>query len=74
MSYKGFEDLKGKICAITGGGGVIGVALSKGLATVGVKVAVLDISKELADKAAAEIQSATGVKSIGVEADVLNKE
>jgi NAD(P)-dependent dehydrogenase (short-subunit alcohol dehydrogenase family) len=74
MSYKGFEDLEGKICTITGGGGVIGVALSKGLATVGVKVAVLDISKELADKAAAEIQSATGVKSIGVEADVLNKE
>jgi NAD(P)-dependent dehydrogenase (short-subunit alcohol dehydrogenase family) len=74
MSFKGLEDLEGKICAITGGGGVIGVALSKGLASVGVKVAVLDISKELADKAAAEIQSAAGAKSIGVEADVLNKE
>jgi NAD(P)-dependent dehydrogenase (short-subunit alcohol dehydrogenase family) len=68
-----FEDLKGKVCAITGGAGVIGVALSKGLASAGVKVAVLDISKELADKAAAEIKSA-GVRSVGLEADVLNKE
>ena len=73
MSNNIFEDLKGKVCAITGGGGVIGIALSKGLASAGVNIAVLDISKELADKAAAEIQSA-GVKSIGVEADVLSKE
>ena len=73
MSNNSFEDLKGKVCAITGGGGVIGIALSKGLASAGVNIAVLDISKELADKAAAEIQSA-GVKSIGVEADVLSKE
>jgi NAD(P)-dependent dehydrogenase (short-subunit alcohol dehydrogenase family) len=73
MPNNSFEDLNGKVCAITGGAGVIGVALSKGLASVGVKVAVLDISKELADKAAAEIRS-SGINSVGVEADVLNRE
>jgi NAD(P)-dependent dehydrogenase (short-subunit alcohol dehydrogenase family) len=73
MPNNSFEDLNGKVCAITGGAGVIGVALSKGLASAGVKVAVLDISKELGDKAAAEIRS-SGTKSVGVEADVLNRE
>jgi NAD(P)-dependent dehydrogenase (short-subunit alcohol dehydrogenase family) len=73
MSSKYFEELKGKVCAITGGGGVIGLALSKGLASVGVKIAVLDISKDFADKAAAEIKSTTGVEAIGVVTNVLDK-
>lgn len=74
MNNVSFEDLKGKVCAITGGGGVIGTALAKGLGNAGVKIAILDINKEFADKAAELISSETGATVIGVEANVLNKE
>jgi NAD(P)-dependent dehydrogenase (short-subunit alcohol dehydrogenase family) len=74
MESNSFTDLKGKICAITGGAGVIGLSLSKGLASVGVKIAVLDLNKELADKAAEEIKAFSGIAAIGVEANVLDKE
>jgi NAD(P)-dependent dehydrogenase (short-subunit alcohol dehydrogenase family) len=74
MSVFNFGDLKNKTCVITGGAGVIGLALSKSLASVGVKMGILDLNKEFADKAAAEVQSFSGTKSIGVEANVLEKE
>jgi NAD(P)-dependent dehydrogenase (short-subunit alcohol dehydrogenase family) len=73
MESNSFADLKGKVCAITGGAGVIGLSLSKGLASVGVKIAILDLNKELADKAAEEIKSFSGVYAIGVETNVLDK-
>ena len=73
MKKLSFDDLNGKVCAITGGAGVIGKALVQGLSSVGVKVAILDINKEMADKVAAEIEKESGVKCIGVEANVLDK-
>lgn len=73
MKKLSFDDLNGKVCAITGGAGVIGKALVKGLASVGVKIAILDINKEMADKVAAEIKNESGVECIGVEANVLDK-
>ncbi|MBN2612336.1 MAG: SDR family oxidoreductase [Bacteroidales bacterium] len=73
MKKLSFDDLNGKVCAITGGAGVIGKALVQGLVSVGVKVAILDINKEMADKMAAEIEKESGVKCIGVEANVLDK-
>ncbi len=73
MSNLSFEDLKDKICVITGGGGVIGKALAMGLGEVGVKTALLDLNKEMADKVASEVREATGTKSIGVETNVLDK-
>ncbi len=73
MKKLSFDDLNGKVCAITGGAGVIGKALVKGLASVGVKTAILDINKEMADKVAAEIRKESGVECIGVEANVLDK-
>ena len=73
MELNSFADLNGKVCAITGGAGVIGLSLSKGLASVGVKIAVLDLNKELAEKAAEEIKTFSGVTAIGVEANVLDK-
>jgi NAD(P)-dependent dehydrogenase (short-subunit alcohol dehydrogenase family) len=42
-------DLTGKVAAITGGGGELCGAMSEALATMGVKVAVLDISLEKAE-------------------------
>ncbi|HJX72179.1 MAG TPA: SDR family oxidoreductase [Bacteroidales bacterium] len=73
MKKISFDDLKGKVCAITGGAGVIGKAMVQGLASVGIKIAILDINKEMADKVAAGIEKESGVQCIGVEANVLDK-
>lgn len=69
-----FNDLNGKVCAITGGAGVIGMALSKALVISGIKTAILDINKEAAEMAAAELRCLSNTEVIGVEANVLDKE
>lgn len=74
MNPISFNDLKGKVCVITGGAGVIGTALVKGMASVGVKIAIADINKTVADKVAAEISTEFNAQIIGVEANVLDKE
>ncbi|MFA8344364.1 MAG: SDR family oxidoreductase [Rhodothermaceae bacterium] len=68
-----FDDLKGKVCVLTGGGGVIGGVLANGLANVGVKLAILDINKEAAEKIAGEVSKLHGIDAIGVEANVLDQ-
>jgi len=68
-----FNDLKGKVCVITGGAGVLGTAMVKAMASVGIKIAIADINKEVADKVAAEVSVETGATVIGVEANVLDK-
>ncbi|MCB0742387.1 MAG: SDR family oxidoreductase [Ignavibacteriales bacterium] len=73
MQKYSFDDLNGKVCVLTGGGGVIGAVLAKGLAEVGVKLAILDIKKEFADKVADEVIKGFGTEAIGVEANVLDK-
>ena len=42
---KPFEELRGKKCVITGGAGVIGLALAKGLGNAGIQIAILDIDE-----------------------------
>lgn len=74
MKQISFEDLRGKVCVITGGGGVIGSSIALGLASVGVKTAILDIFQESADKVAEMVEKETGVTSIGVLANVLDKD
>lgn len=69
-----FEDLKNKVCVITGGAGVLGTAMVKAMASVGMKVAIADINKEIADKVAEEISTETGSQIIGVAANVLDRE
>lgn len=69
-----FNDLSGKVCVITGGAGVIGTALVKAMASVGVKIAIADINKSIADKVAEEIAQEFNARVIGVEANVLDKE
>ncbi len=73
MKPTSFDDLKGKVCVITGGAGVLGSAMVKAIASVGTKIAIADINKEVADKVAAEIASESGSEVIGVEANVLDK-
>ncbi|MFH1000557.1 MAG: SDR family oxidoreductase [Bacteroidota bacterium] len=68
-----FDDLNNKVCVITGGAGVLGTVIAKGLASVGVITAIVDINKEMAEKVASEIEKESGTKSIGVEANVLDK-
>ncbi len=68
-----FNDLKGKVCVITGGAGVLGTAMVKALASVDMKIAIADINKEVADKVAAEIAAESNATVIGIEANVLDK-
>lgn len=74
MERISFNDLNNKVCVITGGGGVIGKALGLGLASVGVQTALVDLKRELAESAASEIKNSAGFESIGVEANVLEKQ
>ncbi len=74
MNPISFNDLNGKVCVITGGAGVIGSALVKAMASVGVKIAIADINKVVADKVASEISAEFNAQVIGVEANVLDKE
>jgi len=74
MAGLSFDDLKNRTCAITGGAGILGAAIVHGLAAAGMKVAVLDIALDAAQKLAAEVGAATGATVIGVKADVLSRE
>jgi NAD(P)-dependent dehydrogenase (short-subunit alcohol dehydrogenase family) len=64
--------LSGKVAVVTGGGGVLCGAMSRALGRVGVKVAVLDLVLEAAQKVADEIVAAGG-EAIAVQCDVLDK-
>src|ERR1035437_6158112 len=73
MKKISFDDLAGKVCVITGGAGVIGVSIIRALASVGIKVAIVDINEELAVKVAAELAEEFNAQIIGVKANVLDK-
>jgi len=70
-----FDDLRGKVCVITGGAGVIGSAMAKDLVKLGVNVAILDRDLESANKVAEELKKecAKGAVIKGFKADVLDK-
>ena len=64
--------LNGKVIAVTGGGGVLCAAISKGLAKLGARLAVLDLSPEGAQRVADDITSSGG-EAIAVVCNVLDK-
>lgn len=66
-------DLKGKTAIVTGGGGVLGGAFAKAIASCGAKVAILDLKEEAALKVADEINKEGGT-AMGVAANVLEPE
>lgn len=71
MKYS-FDDLKGRNCVITGGFGVLGMALTRGLAEAGVNLAVISRSKD--NPARGEtIAKEFGVKCLGISASTLDK-
>ena len=67
------DNLKGRVAVVTGGGGVLCGGFAKDLARQGVKVAVLDLRLEAAQKVADEI-IAEGFEAIGVACNVPEKE
>ena len=71
MKYS-FEDLKGKNCVITGGFGIIGFALCRGLAEAGVNLAVISRKAGESPKAK-ELADEFGIKCIGISAGVTDK-
>jgi NAD(P)-dependent dehydrogenase (short-subunit alcohol dehydrogenase family) len=72
MKQNNFSDLKDKVCVITGGAGVIGSALAKGLASVGAKTAILEMDYESAEKLAAELKKEYQTESAAYKVDVLD--
>lgn len=73
MNPLSFNDLKGKVCVFTGAAGVLGSSMARAIASVGTKIAIVDINKEAAEKVAGEISKECGAEVIGVEANVLEK-
>jgi len=74
MTNNSFSDLSGKVCVITGGGGVIGTAIAEGLASAGVKIAILDIREEVAINLASALSSKFKSACVGLSCNVLDKE
>jgi NAD(P)-dependent dehydrogenase (short-subunit alcohol dehydrogenase family) len=73
MEKPAFKDLENKICVITGGAGVLGNSIARGLAAAGVVTVVLDINEEAAKATAEAISSELGTKSYAFKANVLDR-
>lgn len=73
MAKWSFDDLKGRNCVITGGFGILGMALTRGLAEAGVNLAVISRSADNPAKGEA-IAREFGIKCIGISASTLDKE
>ena len=72
MNNFNFNDLNNKVAVVTGGSGVIGIAIVEALTQVGVNVAILNRNKESGDKALAGLSKSKQGKAIAVSADVLD--
>jgi gluconate 5-dehydrogenase len=68
MAYAGF-DLDGRVVVVTGGGGGLGGAMARGVASAGAQVAVVDRDVGRA-AAVADAIGAAGAKSLAVGVDV----
>lgn len=65
--------LEGKVGIITGGTGVLGSAMARGLARAGAKVGILGRRQEMAAELARELQ-AQGAEALPLQANVLEKD
>ncbi|MCD7827943.1 MAG: SDR family oxidoreductase [Clostridiales bacterium] len=66
-------NLNGRTAVVTGGGGVLCSGFAKDLAAQGMKVAILDLNKDAAQKVADEITNSGGA-AIAVECNVLDSD
>ena len=69
---QGLFGLQDKIAVVTGGGGILCGAMSKGLAKAGAKVMVLDLLEAAAQKVAEEVRK-DGGQAFAFQADALDK-
>ena len=72
MSQLDVFSLEGRVALIPGGGGAIGSAVAGALAGAGARVAVVDVTEERAEAAAAAIRAA-GAEVLALGADVTNE-
>lgn len=68
-----YDDLKGKVALITGGGGGLGAAVAKAFLAQGCKVALVDVAAEALAKVAADLSAAKG-HLLTLTADVSNED
>jgi len=68
-----FKALKDKVCVITGGGGVLGSSIARGLASAGIITVILDLNEEAALRVASEIETRYETRSYGFKANVLDR-
>ena len=77
MSEKDLQnlfDLSGKVAVVTGGTGIQGTRVTRGLAAHGADVAVIDLDEDATQALADEIKNEYGVNAIGIACDVSDKE
>ena len=67
-----FEDLKRKVCILTGGAGVLGSSMARALASAGVKPVILDMNQAAAESLARKLKEESGIDALGLEANVLS--
>jgi NAD(P)-dependent dehydrogenase (short-subunit alcohol dehydrogenase family) len=66
-------DLEGQVAVVTGGTGVLGGAMARGLARAGARVALIGRRRERAEAGATEIMAAGG-EALALPADVLQRD
>jgi gluconate 5-dehydrogenase len=72
MSQFDLFSLEGRVALIPGGGGAIGSALAAALAGAGARVAIVDVTQERAEAAAAKVRE-TGAEVLALGADVTSE-
>lgn len=72
MSIREQFSLEGKVAVVTGGTGVLGGAMARGLAAAGARVAILGRRAAMAQEVAAEINAA-GHEAVPLPADVVDE-
>lgn len=73
MQKTTLDDLKEKVCVITGGAGVLCSSIASALGSVGVKTVILDLDEKQAKRTAEHIHKETSTDSIGIVANVLDR-
>ena len=63
-------DLSGKVALVTGGTGIQGTRITRGLAAHGADVAVVDLNEDAAQALAEDLKDEHGVRAIGIACDV----
>ena len=66
-------DLTGKVAIVTGGTGIQGKRITRGLAAHGAHIAVVDLDAEMAKAQASEISDVYGVQALGIACNVAEK-